>query len=310
MVAALTRWLRVTAFREIYQERERLKESRNSLLTAAAQPTATGAAPDDAALQLQQDPQQLQQPGAERPRSVRTQLCRHASACRSRGAQCLTHATAEEGKSGATAHSLQVAVRVTQPWRTGRRPRQMRSSSGRCPRGTLQTAALLSMTQITWRYEPTTVTSLQTLQLPICLKLLSSCGLLHTRRRMLACVVVSHSPSLSHCTLHMHACWHHAAHVNAPACLAGCGGWCVWQLVRRAADTTCLPPGFTQFRPCTGHGAGHACGGGLWAGVCDCRGTGHAPTGPRQHTARPQAVPTLPRAQPLLSVQQCVSGKC
>ena len=60
----------VTASREIYQERERLKESRNSLLTAAAQPAVTqplaGAAPDNAALQLQQDPQQLQQPGAER----------------------------------------------------------------------------------------------------------------------------------------------------------------------------------------------------------------------------------------------------
>lgn len=68
MMAALTRVKTFSLVREIYQERERLKESRNSLLTAAAQPAAAqtlaGAAPDDAALQLQQDPQQLQQPGA------------------------------------------------------------------------------------------------------------------------------------------------------------------------------------------------------------------------------------------------------
>jgi hypothetical protein len=194
----------VTLSREIYQERERLKESRNSLLTAAAQPAAaqplTGAAPDDAALQLQQDPQQLQQPGAGSVTVLSADvlsLLYLQISC----AHHLRHAKAEEGTLRSTAHSLEVALCVTQPWQTGRRPRLTRSSSGRCPRGTLQTAAPPSMTRITWRYTPAIAASRQAPQLPVSLASLSNYGLMHTCKRMLACTVISHFHHSTQCSM-------------------------------------------------------------------------------------------------------------
>jgi hypothetical protein len=80
--------------REIYQERERLKESRNLLLTAAAsqpsvaQPMA-GAAPGDGV--LQQEAQHLQQSGVARLCAVRHTPAGVLPACTAR-VGTLTHA--------------------------------------------------------------------------------------------------------------------------------------------------------------------------------------------------------------------------
>lgn len=210
---------RVAVSREIYQERERLKESRNSLLTAAAQPAAAqplaGAAPDDAALQLQQDPQQLQQPGAERRCSVwnaavQTRIC----------LQILWCAVSQARNSGgrdmeSTAYSLTMAVWVVAAMAGGAAPEADAQQQWQVPAWDPTDGGAAEHDPDHVEVRPPPPRPLGSPD-PACLDdVAEQLQLMHTCRRMLACTVMSCFPSLHALhTVLLRACQHHAAHAN------------------------------------------------------------------------------------------------